>query len=216
MYMQKLIQKSRTKSCQLDSWPTWLLKSCVNTICPVLTKIVNKSLSAGQFPSFHKNAVIRPLLKKAGLDQNDLKNYCPVSNLTYLSKMIERAVSVRLDSFMEENHLNEPMQSAYKANHSTETALIKVHSDIIQAIEEDRIMLLVLLDLSSAFDTVDHDILIQRMATSFGIRGAALAWLRSYLTDRSQCVAIDDSISRQQSLGLWGSTRIRFGTQNIL
>ena len=61
-----------------------------------------------------------------------------------MSKMIEHAVSVRLDSFMEENHLNEPMQSAYKANHSTETALIKVHSDIIQAIEEDRIMLLVL------------------------------------------------------------------------
>ena len=193
--MLQLIKKSATKSCSLDPWPTWLLKKCIHTVLPILTRIVNKSLTSAEFPSTYKEAVIKPLLKKTGINQEDKKNYRPVSNLTYLSKTIERVVYKRLDSFFRQQHLVEPVQSAYREYHSTETALIKVQSDILQAIDNGELVVLVMLDLSSAFDTVDHAILLHRLENEFGIKGPALTWIKSYLTNRSQRVSIDNILS---------------------
>ena len=90
------------------------------------------------------------------------------------------------------NILYEALQSAYKKFHSTETALIKFHNDVVTAIDSGHSVILVLLDLSAAFDTVDHTILIRRLSTHFGIRGRALDWFVSYLSDRAQYTKVND------------------------
>jgi hypothetical protein len=91
---------------------------------------------------------------------------------------------------MRVNDLDEPMQSAYKKMHSTETGLLKVQNDILCAIDNKKAVVLVLLDLSAAFDTVDHDMLLHRMSTRLGVKGNVLSWFRSYLSNRQQHVCI--------------------------
>ena len=114
--------------------------------------------------------------------------------------MIEKTVASRLISYLDENNLHEPFQSAYKRYHSCETALIRVQNDILRALDSRNCTVLLLLDLSSAFDTVDHEILIHRLRTRFGIKGKALDWFRSYLTNRSQFVNIDGFKSETHNL----------------
>ena len=142
-----------------------------------------------------KKAVVRPLLKKASLDPNILKNYRPVSNLPYISKLLERVVAARLNALMIQHHLHEPLQSAYKSYHSTETALIRVHNDVLSAMDKQQVTILVLLDLSSAFDTIDHTVLLDRMQQRIGVSGVIHDWFASYLTDRSQSVCIEQIFS---------------------
>ena len=158
-----IIRKAPSKSCEFDPVPTSLLKKSASEIVPIITKIVNTSLQNGVFSEALKVAHVRPLLKKQNLDRNIFKNYYrPVSNLTFLGKTIERVVLARLAPFMQEHDLTEEYQSAYRAFHSTETALLRVPNDVLCAMNQEKIMLLVLLDLSAAFDTVDHDVLFQR------------------------------------------------------
>ncbi|PIK49627.1 putative RNA-directed DNA polymerase from mobile element jockey-like, partial [Apostichopus japonicus] len=161
---------------------------------------VNTSLRSGVVPDTYKEAVIAPLLKKANLDHNTLKNYRPVSNLPFLSKVLERVVAKQLTNYMTENRLHEPLQSAYKQFHSTETALIKVHNDILWAMERQGVTILVLLDLSSAFDTIDHEVLIHRLEYLLGVHGIPLTWFKSYLSDRSHRVLVDGKFSSVQNL----------------
>ena len=149
------------------------------------------SLSSGTFPTDLKRALVKPLLKKPSLDPNVLKNYRPISNLAFLSKVIEKVVAQRLFAHMTENNLHEKFQSAYKPCHSTETALLRVQNDILRALDKRSGVFLVLLDLSAAFDTVDHEILLTFLETSLGIHDTALRWFKSYLLDRSQCISID-------------------------
>ena len=126
-------------------------------------------------------------------------NFRPVSNLTYLSKTIERVVVVRLNQHLTKNGLHEVLQSAYKQNHSTETALLKVQNDLLMAIDTYGGAVLMLLDLSAAFDTIDHTILLQRLH-ELGIRDAALDWFKSYLSQRRQSVVINGTRSSYQNL----------------
>ena len=138
-------------------------------------------------------------MKKTGLDNDILKNYRPVSNLTFISKIIEKVISGRLNKHLINNGLFDPLQSAYRDKHSTETALIKVQNDILSALDVGSSAILLMLDLS-AFDTIDHDILLSRLCNVYGITGNALDWFRSYLTDRIQRVVIEDSVSVDQEL----------------
>ena len=132
-------------------------------------------------PKSLKTALIRPLLKKTSLDSNSLKNYRPVSNLTFISKVIENVISRRPDEHLINNSLFDPLQSAYRDKHFTETALIKVQNDILTALDAGSSAILLMLDLSAAFDTIDHDILLSRSCNVYGITGNALDWFRSYL-----------------------------------
>ena len=122
-------------------------------------------------PKEFKSARIRPLLKKSGLDQNLLKNYRPVSNLPFISKVLEKVVDKSLEHYLSEN---KGFQSAYRKFHSTESALLKVQNDILQSLENNCVTVLVLLDLSAAFDTIDHHILLHRLENLFGITGKPL------------------------------------------
>ena len=109
-------------------------------------------------------------------------------------------VKTQQNNNLSANSLYGKVQSAYRRNHSTETALLRVHNDILRAIDSHKDVVLVLLDLSAAFDTVNHDILLHRLREHFGIHGTALSWFKSYLTDCKQCVAIGDSVSTYNTL----------------
>ena len=155
--------KSSSSSCPLDCIPTWLLKASVNELVPSITHIVNLSLLSGIFPARYKVARVTPLIKKPGLDAENLSNYHPISNLNFISKVIERAGAAQIQDYLSSNGLYGKVQSAYRKNHSTETALLRVHNDILRAIDSHKDVVLVLLDLSAAFDTVNHDILLHRL-----------------------------------------------------
>ena len=180
--------------------PTWLLKECQGALLPVITLIVNLSLSTSTMPSELKEAHICPIIKKAILDCEILKNFRPVSNLAYLSKLIERVVAVRYTNHLQTNKLYDDMQSAYRKYHSTETALLRVQNDILQSLDSHGAAILVLLDLSAAFDTIDHKILLSTLENEIGITGSALAWFKSYLTDRYQSVTINGVTSDKHKL----------------
>ena len=188
--VRKIIMSSSTTTCALDPIPTQLLKENLDILLPVITKIINRSLSESKVPDSFKLAIILPLLKKDSLDPDVFKHYRPISNLPFLSKVLERVVAVRLDSHSHPN--SEGKQSAYKKHHSTETALLKIQNDILLKIDNQECVLLLLLDLSAAFDTVDHTILLERLQTRFGITGAALKWVESYFENRRQQVLIND------------------------
>ena len=160
------------------SWIRYLLlKECIAELVPTITDIVNMSLRHSLMPTPLKTALIRPLLKKIGLDSDILKNYRPVSNLTFISKVIEKAESGRLNEHLIKNSMFDPLQSAYRDKHYTETALIKVQNDILSAFDAGSSASLLMLDLSAAFDTIDHDILLSRLCNVYGITGNALDWL---------------------------------------
>ena len=194
--VKKIIQNSPDKFCELDPLPTWLLKSCIDELLPVVTNIVNVSLETAYVPKAFKSSYVRPLLKKSDLDQSTLKNYRPVSNLPFVSKVLEKVVSSRIENHLSLHNLHEHHQSAYRKFHSTETALLKVQNDILQSLDQNNVTVLVLLDLSAAFDTIDHSTLLRRLEYSFGITGKPLAWMTSYLSDRYQTVCIDGKLSK--------------------
>ena len=183
--VSKLISQSPITNCDLDPIPASLLKQCASVLVPTITKIINLSLSSGVFPEQFKSCSVHPLLKKPNLDKENLGNYRPVSHLSFLSKLTERVVKHRLMEHLSTNSLLNSFQSAYVKSHSTETALLSVHDYIIRAMSLQQITCLCLLDLSAAFDTIDHSILLERLTAWFGFREIVLSWIKSYLTNRS-------------------------------
>jgi len=137
-------------------------------------------------PQNLKQALVRPRLKKSTLDPDDLNSYRSVSNLTFLSKIVERAAAVRLKRHVESERLLPDRQSSYRPHHSTDTAIIAVHDEIVNTVDSADVCAVVLLDLSAAFDTVDHQILLQILNKRLAVEGRALDWCQLYLCQRSQ------------------------------
>ena len=188
------IKKAAKKSCPLDPMLTSVVLEGLDVLLPVITNMINLSFESGEFASDWKEALLKPLLKKCGLDIA-FHNFRPVSNLPYVAKLSEKAAANQLIDHMTTNDLHMPLQSAYKQNHSTESALLKVKNDILLNMEAQKVTLLVLLDLSAAFDTVRHDTLLYRLKLRFGVDGKALEWFASYLADRTQRVTVNDGLS---------------------
>src|SRR5664279_4417009 len=151
----------------------------------------NLSLTEGIFPISTKTAVVRPRLKKSYLNLDDLNLFRPISNLSFISKTVERVVATQFTVHAETNKLLPGRQSAYHACHSTETAVLGVHNDIVRAIDDGKVCALVLLDLSAAFDTVDHAILLRILEHRVGVKNEALNWFKSYLADRTQTFQVN-------------------------
>ena len=192
--LHRLVSAAANKPCKLDPVPTWLVKYA-DELSPFITFLFNASLTAGQFPSSQKCAMVTPILKKPTLDPNDLLNYCPISNLTFLSKLLERVVHEQLMSYISTNNLLPDEQLVYHKHRSTETAVLRVLSDAFAAADRGLVTLIGFLDLSAAFDTVDHRILLNRLNHSFGVEDVALGWMASYLEKRSQFVRFYGSVS---------------------
>ena len=153
--VKNIILASATKSCELDPLPTSLLKQNNRALCPAITRIINASLSIATVPQSMKHVIVTPVLRKRGADVNVLSSFLPVSNVSFVAKTME------LQRFLNENGILGVNQSAYRPRHSAETALLRIHSDVAQAIDARRGVLLVLLDLTAAFDTMHHDILLR-------------------------------------------------------
>ena len=172
----KLVNASKPTTCELDAIPTVRLKEHLSELTPVLTEIVNRSLLSGVFPDTWKSAVIKPLLKKKGLPL-ELPNYRPVSNLTFLSKILEKAALNQINDHIEANNLLPPYQRAYRKYHGVETAMLRMYNDLLENIDEGKVTIVVMLDLSAAFDTIDIPILIRILQDEFGIHGIPLKWI---------------------------------------
>ena len=129
-----------------------------------------------------------------------IKYVGPTSNLSFVSKLVEIMAADQIQSYLNEHDLFPSLQSAYRQHHSTETALLKVKNGILMNMENQQVTLLVLLDLSAAFDTVDHGILFDRLQSDFGISGSALKWIESYLSNRTQRIYIDGVLSSNFNL----------------
>src|SRR6218665_2956117 len=192
-YLRRLLISCNLKSCELDPLPPFIIVDVVDDIAPFLLYLFNRSLSEGYLPDSQKQALVFPTLKKPNLDPNLCQNYHPISNLSFLSKTLERLVSLQLLPYIEQSGLLPPSQSGFRAHHSTETVLLSLLSDIYSAVDRSQLTLLALYDVSAAFDMVDHDILLQRLETSCGIRGNPLLWLKSYLRGRTQMVICGDT-----------------------
>ena len=158
--LSSLIRKLNKTTCVLDPFPTKLLMYHLSYILDIILCIVNLCFSSGVFPTSCKSYIIFPLIKKQDLDPEMLNNYRLVSNLSFIAKIIEKALTNQVHDHLINTDIVDNFQSAYKAGHSCETALLRVYNDIVTTIGRCNGEMLVLLDLSAAFDTIDHDNLL--------------------------------------------------------
>ena len=193
--MSTYSKEAPSKSCSLDPLPSSVLKDILSEVMPFVAYMCNASLQDDRLPFIQRHAVVTHRLKKANADAADAKNYRLISNLTFISKVVETLVCHQLVAFLDTNGLLRKRQSAYRKHYSTETAVLKVISDALLAADRGEVTLLYLLDLSAAFDTVDHDILIDRLQAACGIQGTVLSWISSFLKDRTQTVTLAGSRS---------------------
>ena len=198
--LKKIISGMNNTTCSSDPFPTRLLMSHLYAIVPILQHIGNLCLTTWYFPISCKSSIVIPLIKKPGLDREMLIYYRPVSNLSFLSKVIEKVISIRILGHMLDNNIVDSFQSAYRAGHSCETASLRVYNDIVTTVGKGNGSFLVLLDLSAAFDTIDHDNLFCILEKYVGIGGSALRLIRSYFSDGTQRVQIDAIMSDFASL----------------
>ena len=198
--VRSVVMNSPTKTCILDVIPTGVFKNYVDIFLPYLTDLINSCFSTGCFPVGCKRAVVTPILKKQFLDINDLKNYRPVSNLPFVSKLIERIVVKQLLKHLVSNNLMPCHQSGYRQFHSTETLLLQIMSDLFNASDIKHASLLALLDMSSAFDCVVHSTLLRRLTESYGISGVVEIWFRSYFNNRTQQILYRDKYSEIENV----------------
>ena len=197
--LEKTITRMSSKTCALDIMPKARLKEVLGTILPSLTHIVNKSLDQGEFYTSWKEALVKPLVKNRILGTT-MTNYRPVSNIQFISKIVEKVTLDQFTQHCNRNSLLPNYQSAYRQHHRCETSLVKLVNDILWAMEKQLVTVVVILDLSAAFDTVDHDLLLEVLESRFGIVGTARKWYTSYLMPRSFKVSIRSSTSQPRQL----------------
>jgi hypothetical protein len=198
--VNKLIMASKSKTCSLDIIPTDILKETLSLHTGTITELVNQSFKSGIFPDEFKRATVTPLLKKDNLDRNILKNYRPVSGLNFIGKLLEKVASKRLVAYFDANNLQDEFQSAYRIHHSTETALSKVKHDITMDMDRNQAVILVLLDMSAAFDTIEINQLLTTLKDYFGVHNTALKWIQSYMSNRFFSVQVAGESSNWKEL----------------
>ena len=198
--LKSVVDSIKTKYSTIDDIPAKILKSVMNTASEFILEIVNESLQSGYFPKVLKNAHVIPIPKsKKQEDVNNLEKWRPICHISIVSKALEKCALLQLDQHLKRNNLLLSLQSAYKIYHSCETALLKVHNDILSIIDSKTNVLVVLLDFSAAFDTISHENLFQKLHNEYGITGTALQWFKSYVTDRTFQVKIDQHYSNGNS-----------------
>ena len=192
--LQDIIKEIKIKTCHNDPLPSPILKNVIECILPYFCHLINKSFDTCSLNGI-KESVIRPLLKKAGLDTDALNSYRPVHNLVFLSKLMEKVVIKQFNDHIARNNLDLKFQHGYKKYHSTETLILRVVDDVLIGFEKGTATVMVMIDLSAAFDTVDIDKLLYILKREIGVRGKALSWFANYLKNRKQTVMTNDTVS---------------------
>ena len=197
--LSDLVPRSTLKSCVLDPIPASVLKNCYGLLLPYVYHEGCELFFAELHVDFrHETSHCQAL-------SQETITWLPTiqESQTYLQPDVSLQVLREGSQFisqLRENKLEEIFQSAYKVGHSTEPALLQVHNDVLCALDDGRCVMLVLLDLSAACDTVDHGILLSRLSQCIGVQGSAYTWFESYLSSRSQFVQIRDTSSSDRQL----------------
>ena len=182
----------KTKSCGVDNIDSFAIKLIKHEIVPVITHIVNLSITQNKFPTQWKIAKIIPLHKKD--ERTSPQNYRPVSLLPIFSKILERAVFTQIINYLEENNLLHPSYHGFRTKHNTSSALLQMIDTWLDALDEGNISAVVLLDLSAAFDIVSHSLLLEKLKV-YGFNENSIKWIKNYLNNRYQKVYIDGAYS---------------------
>ena len=190
-----LIMSKLKNNSALSPIPTKFLKLCSPFMAKILSKLFNECLTQSHYPSILKTAIVRPIFK--GGDNESIKDYRPISILPVIDKIFETVLFNRLYSFFDENSILSSNQFGYQRNRSTSQAVVKFLDHTLPAIRDKNYSLAVMIDLSKAFDCVDHMLLLAKLHR-YGIRDGALRLIRSYLYNRKQCVKIKDSLSEMK------------------
>ena len=191
-----VLQNSGIKMSPMDIHSAKFMSENKEFYVPYLKHLINLSLKTGSIAGL-KEAIVRPLLKEHDANSEDFSKYRPISNLSFFSKLIERIVLSRLQKHMHDNNLNNNRQFGYKKHHSTETLLLKFTNDLIIGMDSKNGVVVLLMDLSAAFDfdTVDQRKLLNILCFQLNIRGSALSWFKSFLIGRSQKVMVGSETS---------------------
>ena len=197
--IKRIVTKSKSTKPGPDDIPMSLLKNNIDLFCPVLTELCNKSLSAGHFPCVHKIGKIVPLFKSK--DKCELFNYRPICLLNSISKILEKVMSNRLTLHFENNNIFVPNQFAYRKGKGTDIANVQFIKKVLEAFDKNQHTISVFLDLTKAFDCVDHEILLHKL-NHYGIEGNSLNWIKSYLYDRRQFVYLNGKKSTERYINI--------------
>ena len=195
----KILNNMKKTTCDVNPCNKNFLMEFRKVLLGTWTKIINKLLLSGHFLQSWKKAIIRPLIKCSKLHR-EFKNYQPISNLSFISKSIEKAALLQFATFFEDQDLLPTYQSAYHKHHSTETAVLNICDEILENAEHNKLTAMVCIDLSAAFDTVNHSILKSVMEHYFGLKDTALRWLCSYISNRQFSVKIGSSLSHTHTI----------------
>lgn len=186
------INSFESKSASIDQIPSFMYKHVADIISPVISKLINRSVQNGVFPSCLKRTRVIPIFKKG--DRSSVKNYRPISTQIFLSKIYERLMQKRFVDYCVEFNLINPNQFGFQKNKSTSDAILLFTEQCYQTLENKNYLISIYLDFSKAFDTVNHQILISKLR-KYGFRGPTLEWFTSYLRDRFQYVDINGKTS---------------------
>jgi hypothetical protein len=187
------------KSCGIDGITSEILKIGSDVLVVPLTYIVNYSIVTGKYPSKWKIAKVIALHKKG--DKKTLKNYRPVSLLAVAGMILEKVVALQIEEFFEKNNLLGKFQFGFRRNKSTISELLTLFDTILEAKEMRKEILIILYDLSAAFDTVPHQILIEKLQL-YGFSKQAIKWMESYLSNRKQFVEVSGKRSSEQEINI--------------
>ena len=185
------------KSPGHDGINNLLLKNILPQIVDPLVHIINISLTTGLVPNYMKIAKVIPIYKKGQKD--DVSNYRPISLLTLISKIFERIIYIRTVNFFKKSDIFSNFQFGFRENHSTTHALLSFVEKVTHALDTFSHTIGIFLDFSKAFDTINHKILLAKLS-HYGIRGKALEWFTSYLSNRSQYVHVNGVDSQIKSI----------------
>ena len=184
--LDKAFTEMSNSYCELDSMPTVLCRQLYKSWKLFFLFLINMSFQNGIFPKIFKKCLVKPKLKKQSLDTEDPKSYRPIANSSFLSKLLERTAAGQLRTHLDQNCLLDPQQSAYRRFHSTESCLLKTINDLYVELDQGKYLLVIGLDLSAAFDTLDFANFGKILEERFKIIGKCKQWIMSYLTERKQ------------------------------
>ena len=199
--VNKIIIESKPTTCGSDPIPSTVVKHHLNILLPVITRIINWSLRTGTFHKVWKRSIIIPLQNKVGQDTK-YTSYRPVNNLPFLNKIIENAMILQLNLYLETRCPLPDTLCAYGKNLSTNHAILNLLNTIYKNMDKHRqcVTPLTAVELSAAFDTVNHSLLLKVLNQMYSIKGTALKWFDSYLSDCSVCVQINNGVSQELDL----------------
>ena len=197
-------------SSPIDPLPLSIFHKLAFILTPFILYIINISLHSGILTSSLKHVIMKPILKKSGLDIECLSNYRPISQLPFISKILEIIVSKQVINYLNANSLFDTRQSTYRKFHSPEILLLSILDDFLNKLDNNYNIQLILLDLSAAFDTFDHSILIKHLE-DIGIVGIPLARIKSYLSERTFSIKSDNHYSFTCKNILYSASRFVLG-----